>query len=116
MKLNFDIENADGFVISLAEHNGTYSAAFKNIFDWLSRIESNVWRNKPMLLLATSPGARGGQSVLEAALKRFPHQGAKIVSSMSFPSFYNNFIENEIVNSELKLSFLTNVNKFEKAI
>lgn len=116
LKLNALLDEADGFVISLAEHNGAYSAAFKNTFDWLSRIEGNVWRNKPMLLLATSPGARGGQSVLEIALGRFPYQGAKIVSSMSFPSFYDNFIENEIVNSELKLSLLTKVQEFEKAL
>ena len=116
LKLNVLLDEADGFVISLAEHNGAYSAAFKNTFDWLSRIEGNVWRNKPMLLLAASPGARGGQSVLEIALGRFPYQGAKIVSSMSFPSFYDNFIENEIVNSELKLSLLTKVQEFEKAI
>ena len=31
------IEEADGIVISFAEHNGTYSAAFKNIFDWFGR-------------------------------------------------------------------------------
>jgi len=116
LKLNVLLDEADGFVISLAEHNGAYSAAFKNTFDWLSRIEGNVWRNKPMLLLATSPGARGGQSVLEIALGRFPYQGAKIVSSMSFPSFYDNFIENEIVNSELKSSLLTKIIEFEKAL
>ena len=42
------IEDADGIVISLAEHNGSYSAAFKNIFDWVSRINGNVWQDKPM--------------------------------------------------------------------
>jgi len=116
LKLNTLLEEVDGFVISLAEHNGAYSAAFKNTFDWLSRIEGNVWRNKPMLLLASSPGARGGQTVLEIALGRFPYQGAKIVSSMSFPSFYDNFIENEIVNWELKSSLLTKISEFEKAL
>ena len=32
------IDGADFLLISLAEHNGTYSTAFKNLFDWLSRI------------------------------------------------------------------------------
>ena len=53
------LKNADGIVISFAEHNGVYTAAFKNIFDWISRIEKVVWYNKPMFLLATSNGDRG---------------------------------------------------------
>src|ERR1700741_3651055 len=33
------IDESDFLIISLAEHNGNYSVAFKNIFDWLSRIQ-----------------------------------------------------------------------------
>lgn len=101
--LNEQVESADGIVISLAEHNGAYSAAFKNTFDWLSRIDGKVWRNKPMLLLSTSPGPRGGQSVMELALSRFPYNGGNIVGSMTFPSFGENFKDGGIVNEELKL-------------
>ena len=62
-----------------------------------------------MLLLSTSPGARGGQSVMELALSRFPHNGGNIIGSMTFPSFYDNFKNNALVNSELnnKLRSLT---------
>ena len=95
------ISSTDGIVLSLAEHNGAYSAAFKNAFDWLSRIEGKVWRNKPMLLLSTSPGPRGGQSVLDIALNRFPYNGGLIVGSMSFPSFGQNFVDGKVVNKEL---------------
>ncbi|WKK64825.1 NADPH-dependent FMN reductase [Lutimonas zeaxanthinifaciens] len=102
IRLNNEVNSSDGFVISLAEHNGAYSAAFKNAFDWLSRMESKVWRNKPMLLLSTSPGARGGQSVMEIALSRFPRNGGNIIGHTTFPSFNENFIEGEIVNPELK--------------
>ena len=116
IQLNEVIDKADGFIISFAEHNGAYSAAFKNAFDWLSRIEGKVWRDKPMLLLATSPGARGGQTVLEIALGRFPFMGGKIIGSMSVPSFFENFKEGEIVNEELKSSLLKLVDDFQKAI
>jgi NAD(P)H-dependent FMN reductase len=115
-KLNELIEKADGFVISLAEHNGAYSTAFKNAFDWLSRINGKVWRDKPMLLLATSPGERGGKTVLEMALGRFPYMGGNIVGSMSFPSFYENFKDGDIVNEKLKLNLLNLVEKLEKAL
>ncbi len=112
--LNDVIAKADGFIISLAEHNGAYSTAFKNAFDWLSRIEGKVWRDKPMLLLSTSPGVRGGRSVLDIALARFPYMGGNIVGSMSFPSFYDNFKDGEIVNEILKEQLQKLINDFEK--
>ena len=102
-KLNKEIVDADGIILSLAEHNGAYAAAFKNVFDWLSRIEGKVWRNKPMLLLSTSQGARGGQSVMDIALSRFPYNGGNIIGSMTFPSFNQNFQNGQIVNDELLL-------------
>lgn len=102
------IESADFLVVSLAENNGNYSAAFKNIFDWCSRITPKVFQEKPMLLLATSPGARGGASVLEIAKAAFPRYGADIKATFSLPSFNANFdiekleISNPELNNQLK--------------
>lgn len=94
---------ADLIVISFAEHNGAYSAAFKNIFDWASRINSKTFQEKPTLLLATSPGARGGSSVLEIAKNRFPFQGAVVKGSFSLPNFYENFdVASGIINEDYK--------------
>lgn len=87
------IGSADLLVVSLAEHNGAYSAAFKNLLDWTSRINPKNFQNKPMFLMATSPGARGGASVLEIAQKRFPYQGAEIVSTFTLPNFYDYMID-----------------------
>ena len=66
------IKSADGIVLSLAEHNGAYASVFKNLFDWMSRIDGKLWNETPMLLMATSPGGRGGSTVLEIAKGRFP--------------------------------------------
>jgi len=99
---------ADLIVLSLAEHNGAYSAAFKNTLDWASRINGKTFQEKPLLLLATSPGARGGASVLEIASKRFPFQGADLKGSFSLPSFYDNFdAEHGISNPELKAQLVS---------
>ena len=116
VKLNAIVEDADGIVLSLAEHNGAYSAAFKNAFDWLSRIEGKVWRNKPMLLLSTSPGPRGGQSVMELALSRFPFNGGNIIASMTFPSFGQNFKDGSVINKELNDKLTDLVEQFSKSI
>lgn len=116
LALNEVIEHTDGIIISLAEHNGAYSAAFKNAFDWLSRIDGKVWKNKPMLLLSSSPGGRGGQSVMEIARSRFPFNGGNIVGSMTFPFFNDNFKDGQVVNVELNDKLLNLTKELMKTI
>ena len=109
------IGNADFIVISFAEHNGAYSTAFKNIFDWMSRINGKTFQEKPMLLLATSPGARGGASVLEIASNRFPRQSGIVKGTFSLPSFNENFDTEKgiISNKELNEQLLKIINSIE---
>ena len=97
------IKGADLLVVSMSEHNGNYSAAFKNVFDWCTRINGKVFQEKPMLLLATSPGVRGGASVLEIAKNAFPRYGALVKATFSLPSFDENFDvkKGQISNTEL---------------
>ena len=85
------IASADLLVLSLAENNGNYSAAFKNLFDWCSRIRTDVFQDKPMLLMATSPGRRGGRSVLDIAQSNLPRYGGNIKAEFSLPSFNETF-------------------------
>lgn len=85
------VEWADVIVLSVAEHNAGLTAAFKNIYDWASRQKKEVWSHKPMLLLSTSPGKRGGQNALEAAKISLPHYGGNIKATFSLPSFNDNF-------------------------
>lgn len=96
------IESADIIVLSLAEHNGAFSVAFKNIYDWASRQKKELWSHKPMLLMATSPGRRGGQDVLEVAKISLNKYGANIKAVFSLPSFNENFNieEGRISNKE----------------
>lgn len=82
---------ADVLVVSMAENNGNYSVAFKNIFDWASRQYKDVFQQKEMLLMATSPGGRGGASVLDIAKNAFPRYGANIKATFSLPVFNENF-------------------------
>ncbi|MDH3763914.1 MAG: NAD(P)H-dependent oxidoreductase [Gammaproteobacteria bacterium] len=85
------LNQADGIIVSFAEHNGAYSAAYKNLYDWVSRIQPRVYQDKPMVLLSTSPGGRGGKSVMELALSQIPRFGGQIKASLSLPSFMDNF-------------------------
>jgi NAD(P)H-dependent FMN reductase len=108
------IATADLLVVSLAENNGNYSVAFKNIFDWASRQEKKVFQEKPMLLMATSPGGRGGATVLEIAKNAFPRYGAQIQATFSLPLFNENFDlnTNTISNSNLDLQIRSIVRDF----
>jgi len=110
------IKSSDGIVLSLAEHNGAYSTAFKNLFDWMSRIEGKTFNGKPMLLMATSPGGRGGQSVLGIAQDRFPRHNAQITDVFSLPFFGNNFMNGKIVDEALDLELKQKLKTFEKAL
>lgn len=102
------IDWADLILISFAEHNGSYSAAYKNIIDWVSRIPGRkIFNGKALFLLATSPGPRGGQTVLEAAAARIPFDGGDVLDTFSLPEFYNNFedgkgITNPLFRSQLE--------------
>ncbi|MDG5491306.1 NADPH-dependent FMN reductase [Psychroserpens sp. SPM9] len=101
-KLDKLLNTADGFIISLAEHNGSYAAVFKNTIDWLSRVNMKIWREKPMLLMATSPGGRGGATVLESASAYFPFMGANITDTFSLPNFYDNFKDGKVIDTNLE--------------
>lgn len=93
--------SADLIILSLAENNGNYSAAFKNAFDWASRIRNDVFQDKPMLLMATSPGRRGGRSVLDIAQNNLPRYGGNIKAEFSLPQFYEHFdLEKGVISSD----------------
>ena len=108
------IEECDAIIVSLAEHNRSYTVAFKNILDWTSRLDMNIFKNKPMLLMSTSPGGFGGGNVMNSAKPFFPKCGADVVETFSLPSFYQNFTEADgITNAELKATFEDKVKVFK---
>ena len=110
------IKSSDGIVLSLAEHNGVYTTVFKNLFDWMSRIDGKLWSEKPMLLMATSPGARGGETLLEIAKGRFQFMGGHIVADFSLPSFGDNFSGGKISNTALHTALKTKVSTFQESL
>lgn len=108
LQFNGWIAESDALIISFAEHNGAYTAAFKNLMDWKSRIPGvKIWDNKKMLTLSTSPGRRGGANVLDIVNRHFPHQGAEISGLFSLPSYTENFDEDGggIINPTLRAEF-----------
>lgn len=82
---------ADALLISFAEHNGSYSVAYKNVYDWASRIDMGVYQNTPVVLLSTSPGGGGAGFVLQSAVQLIGYMGSEVLASLSIPRFGQNF-------------------------
>lgn len=102
VELHGDIQKADGIVLSVNEHNGGPSAYFKNLTDWLSRLDIKFLTGKKILLMSTSPGKRGGATALELTAGRLTRFGGEVVATFSLPSFNGNYsLEEGIVDAEL---------------
>ncbi|MCR9262901.1 MAG: NAD(P)H-dependent oxidoreductase [Flavobacteriaceae bacterium] len=96
------IQKVQGLVLSVNEHNGNPSAYFKNVLDWLSRIDRKFLEGTKVFLMSTSGGKRGGIGSLGITENMLPRFGAEIVSTFSLPSFHENFKDGSIADSDLK--------------
>ncbi|WP_431161858.1 NADPH-dependent FMN reductase [Flagellimonas beolgyonensis] len=102
VELKDEIAKSNGLILSVNEHNGNPSAYFKNVLDWLSRIDIKFLEGTKVLLMSTSGGKRGAMGSLGVVEKMLPRFGAEIVATFSLPSFYDNFSDDEILDKELK--------------
>jgi chromate reductase len=103
VKLKDKMHKVDGFIVSSPEHNGSMPAVLKNSLDWVSRQGGKIFNDKPVVFLATSPGFRGGSSVLEHMVKIMPYRGAKIIGSHAVGSFSEKIVGNELTGSDKKV-------------
>ena len=60
-KLAEQIAAADAVLISTPEYNKGLSGVLKNALDWISRIEGNPWRDKPVAVMSAAAGRAGGE-------------------------------------------------------
>lgn len=110
------ISESDAIVLSLAEYNGNVTPAFKNLWDWTSRIDTKIWQNKPMLLMATSPGGRGGANALKIIKELIPFYGGNVVGEFSLPEFQTNFSTDGITNPEIKTQLTSQIEALQQAL
>ena len=103
------VNESIGIIISLAEHNGSYTSAFKNIYDWISVIEKTVWSNKPLILLSTSDGQNAGNTVLQTSTLEIPH--------FALPKFNENFSDTDgITDKKLSEDLDKQISIFSKQV
>lgn len=79
---------ADAFLIVMPEYNRSLPAVLKNAIDWGSKpMDKNVWRDKPVVITGTSPGAIGtavGQQHLRQIMGIL---GAAVMGGEAYVSF-----------------------------
>ena len=106
----------DAFVISVAEHNRSVTAAFKNTLDWLSRTDkdySNLLSGKTILLISTSPSPGGARTALANAETMLRAFGATLFTgTISLVNYFENV---SFTNSGMQIkekNFSDNLKKF----
>lgn len=55
------IRGADAVLVVTPEYNKGISGVLKNALDWVSRVEGNPWREKPVAILSAAAGRAGGE-------------------------------------------------------
>lgn len=100
IKLKEKMHSVDGFIVSSPEHNGSMPAVFKNSLDWVSRQGGKIFNDKPVVFLSTSPGPRGGASVLQHLLQIMPYRGAEIIGGHAVGSFEEKIKEGDLTGED----------------
>lgn len=96
----------DAVVFSVAEHNGSLTAFFKNTLDWISRTQKDyrILENIPVLLLSASITPGGGRDAAAHAELIFGKRlRGRIVGKVSIPRFFQNVTVNKFgihINNE----------------
>jgi NAD(P)H-dependent FMN reductase len=111
------IQKAEGLVLSVSEHNSMPSAYFKNLLDWLSRVDRQFLANTKVFLMGASPGQRGAMTAMKAVADLLPRFGAEVIAEFSLPSFGQNFDQEQgILDAEKKNEFEAVLNRFKQSL
>lgn len=90
-ELHQTISNYNSYLIVSNEHNRTVSAFFKNILDWISRIDFDTFKDKNILIITASTGRMGGKAANDYLHTYFSRMQARRITTVTFPSFNDNF-------------------------
>ncbi|MEC3860920.1 NAD(P)H-dependent oxidoreductase [Mesobacterium sp. TK19101] len=59
------IAQADAVIVVTPEYNKGVSGVLKNALDWVSRVEGNPWKDKPVAVMSAAAGRAGGERAQE---------------------------------------------------
>jgi len=101
------MHQAQGIIISSPEYNYSIPGPFKNLIDWVSRVNPMPWKNQCILVLTASPSLVGGNRSFWNVRIPLEGCGAWVSPSMfSLPSAYEAFDEKgalKDINAQMRL-------------
>lgn len=102
------LARADAMLIVTPEHNRSIPAVLKNAIDWGSKpMDKNVWRNKPVAITGTSPGAIGTAAAQQHLRQIMGILGSAVMGGEAYISFKPDMIdEQDAVHPEDTRNFL----------
>jgi chromate reductase, NAD(P)H dehydrogenase (quinone) len=74
------IKSADGVIVVSPEYNYSVPGVLKNAIDWLSRLPSAPFKQKPILIQSASPGALGGARMQYHLRQTFVFLDARVMN------------------------------------
>lgn len=114
------LQTADGLILALAEHNAYITAFFKNILDWLSRVDRYFLSGKKVMLVGVTPG-RGGAAYAIEAMRLLVHRyGGEVAAELKIPSYRYNTVEEgsgvRFSNAEIRTEAQQKLEEFAHAL
>lgn len=98
-KIYQEIQKEDHIVIFTPEYNGYTTPFFKNIFDWVSRVQHQFLEQKKVTIISVSPGPSGGSSVRSIMSASLPFFGATQISDYGIGDYYTK-LENDNLDED----------------
>lgn len=117
-----EIEASNGVVVSTPEHNGMPPAFLKNILDWLSRVQKmrgegpQYLEGRPTIVMSAGPGQGGAVKGRQLMKNILGYAKADFIGEFALPSFYQNFENGAIVDSDLNDELKALVRAMEQAV
>ncbi|WOO87998.1 NADPH-dependent FMN reductase [Mollicutes bacterium LVI A0039] len=82
------LKDESKLIIFTPEYNGYTTPYFKNIFDWLSRINHDFLKGVEVKIITVTPGKMGGASVRKILSESLPFFGAINIETYGVTNYF----------------------------
>jgi len=102
LELSKKVEEADGILLAVPEYNYSFTAALKNVFDWLSMAKPMPLLGKPLAMMGASYGMSGSMRAQLHFRQVVIFMDMRVMNEpeVMIPSAYDKFDENGNLTDE----------------